>query len=483
MKNIIVIALSFIALSCSTLKQATKPDYDQILAQESWRHELPSIQNTPVEPHFPKVLQARLKNGLRILVVEDPRLPIVEISLVFKNGSALDPIGKAGLMNLTALMLKEGTKKLTSLQLAEAFANLGTEVRVGATKDMASISSGVLSNKFNEALSLISAMAQNPRLDREEFSRIKLQQEHSINSEMAMPAYVAQVRFLMSAYGKNHPYAYPSAGTQSTLKNININDIKKAQSTNFGPNNAALIVVGDVKLNQITKAAEHYFGHWKEIKDPVRPVATPTKHKNMQTILISRSMPQTFLLVGQPAARQSDKDLATFEVFQNILAGMPTSRLGMNLRERKGWTYGVHSSLVPLRGLGPLMITTSIQVPYGADALKEILAELQNMKKHPVSQEELQSAKNGLLNSFASRYSTHKKIASSISEDFIYDLSFDSDKKYYQHIARVTPQKIMALAQKAFPLNHMIAVAVGELEVMEIPLAKMKVGQVIIDRD
>ena len=488
MKNIFTYGLlcfsCVIVSSCSTLKRAPKQTHEDLLQKEIWRNELPHADTTPVKPHFPKVLEKTLSNGLRVFVVEDKRLPIVEIGVAFKNGSALDPIGKAGLQNLTTTMLKEGTTKLTSLELAEAFANLGTEVRMGVGKDLAYISAGVLSNKVKDAFALISSMVQNPRLSEDDFARVKLQQQNSIQSDLGTPNYVAQVRFLMAAYGEKHPYAYPSAGTVQTLGNINLNDVKKSHKLNFGPNNAALVVAGDVTLKQVTNLAERYFGHWKKIKDPFRPVPSPKKSKQMQTILVSRpSMPQTLLLVGQPAATQKDKNLPTYEVFQNILAGMPTSRLGANLRERKGWTYGVHSSLTPLRGLGPLLVSTSVQVPYGADALKEILAEFENMKKNPVTSEELNSAKSGLMNSFASRYSTLKKIASSTWENFIYDLPKDFDEKFYNQIARVTPQDIMDTAKSALAKDRMIAVGVGDLEVMEIPLAKMSVGQVIIDRD
>jgi len=333
-------------------------------------------------------------------------------------------------------------------------------------------------------MALIASMAQNPRFEQEDFKRVKSQQENEIRSEMGSPSYAAQVRFLKAAYGEKHPYANPSAGTMTSVANITVNDIKHAHKTNFGPNNAALVVVGDVTINQVMKAAEKYFGHWKKIKDPVRAIPKPSQHNTMQTILVGRtSMPQTLLLVGQPAATQHDKDLASYQVFQNILAGMPTSRLGASLREKKGWTYGVHSSLVPLRGQGPLLVSTSIQVPHGAAALQEILDEFENMKKNPVSKEELADAKSGLLNSFASRFTTLKKIASNIWENFIYDLPKDQDEKYYNEIAQVNEKDIMNIAKKSLPKDHMTAVAVGDLEVMQIPLAKMSVGKIIVQQD
>jgi zinc protease len=476
---------SLLLVSCVTTKPKPSDIKEKLLEQEAWRHELPQAATTPVRPNFPKVFENKLANGLTILVVEDSRLPIVDAMLFFRNGSALDPIGKAGLENLTALMLKEGTAALSSLELAERFADLGTEVSVGAGKDSSYISVGILSDKIDDALGLISAMAQKPRMSSDDFARVKTQQQHAINSDMASPGYVAQVKFLHTAYGDKHPYGYPSAGTNETLSRITLADVKKAHSTDFGLNNAALVVVGDVTRNQIYKTAEKYFGEWrKEIKDPVKAIEAPPQHERMQTVLISRpSLPQTFLLIGQPAATQHDHDLASYEVFQNIVAGMPTSRLGSILRERKGWTYGVYSVLSPLRGKGPLLFTTSIEVPHGADALKIILDQFETMKHTPVTSQELQDAKSGILNSYASQYTTLRKIASSIGENFIYNLPKNHDEIIYDNIAKVTSDMIMAVAQKALPKNQMTAVAVGELEVMEIPLATMDVGKVTVDKD
>lgn len=478
--------ITLIFSACTTVKpkpSALSPR-EELIAKEEWRYKLPEAEFAPVKPHFPQVKEQKLKNGLTVMVVEDHRLPIAEVGLAWKNGSALDPIGKAGLQHLSALMLKEGTAKMTSLELAEAFANLGTEVSVGAGKDLSFISAGVLADKVDDAMALMAAMAQKPRFAPADFARVRLQQQHSVSADMSSPAYVAQVKFLMAAYGDKHPYAYPSAGTEKTVENIKLADVKNAHRTNFGPNNAALIVIGDVTMEHVLAWANNYFGSWKHIKNPLRPLPVPKKSNQMRTILVSRpTLPQTFLLIGQPVAAQLDPDLATYEVFQHIIAGMPTSRLGMNLRESKGWTYGVGSSLVPLRTEGPLFVSTSIQVPYGADALSEILNEFENLKKNPVSQAELNSAKNGLLHSFASRFNTLKQIATDVWQNFVYDRPRNSDEILYDQISAVSPEKILAVANKALKKEHMVAVAVGELEVMEIPLATMDVGQVIVEKN
>jgi zinc protease len=410
-------------------------------------------------------------------------LPIAQLSVVFKNGSSRDPMGKSGLVNLSAQMLKEGTAKMTSLELAEAFANLGTEISVNASKDYSSFSTAVLSDKTNAALSLLASMVEKPRFDSNDFARLKLQQKSTVSTDNADPNYLAQIKFLRSAYGDKHPYAYPSGGTLESIPKIELKDIKKTYQSYFGPNNAALIVVGDVSVAEVMESAQKYFGNWPKIKVPSLALNAPFPRKKMQTLLVEvANMPQTYLLVGQPAALRTDKDLASYEVFLNILARDPTSRLNENLREQKGWTYGVKGVVNPLRGLGPLWISTSVQVPYGGEALQEILSELLKLQNTPVSDAELKSAKEGILHSFASRYSTVGKVASQAADLFIYDLPLNNDQVFYDKLANVSKEDIMAVAKKALKKDQMVAVAVGDLEAIETPLKTMDVGIVKVER-
>lgn len=485
-KFFLPIALSIIAIQlCSCASVNKKPQIGaekrSLIENEGFRNTLPIAQNEPTKPVFPKLIKRTLKNGLTIMVAEDKSLPIAQVSIVFKNGSARDPHGKAGLVNLTTQMLQEGTLELSSLELDEAFAKLGTAVSGGSSKDFSSLGVAVLSPKVSEAIALLSSMVERPRFDKEDFARIKLQQESSIASEQADPNYLAQVKFLRSSYGKNHPYGTPSAGTLQSMPNIDLKDIKSAYGSNFGPNNAALIVIGDVDLAQIMDAAEKYFGDWLPIKVPSLKIAPPHARKKMETVLVEvPNMPQTYLLVGQPAALRTDKDLASYEVFLNILARDPTSRLNAKLREEKGWTYGVRGTVNPLRGLGPLWIATSVAVPNGSDALEEILNELQTLQSTPVTDAELKSAKEGILHSFASRYSTLSKVANQAAELFLYDLPLNNDEVFYERLAQVSKEDIMRVAKRALKKDQMVAIAVGDLEAMA-PLKKMDVGVISVE--
>ncbi|HXW52723.1 MAG TPA: pitrilysin family protein, partial [Myxococcota bacterium] len=271
MKNykllIAILSLGLLSLlGCRSIgtKNRIDREREEIEKKETWRSQLPIADTTPTRPTLPKIRQTVLSNGLTVIVVEDSRLPIAQINLVLKAGSAQDPYGYAGLSHLTALMLKEGTKKKTGLELAEDLANLGTELSVNVAKDLTQFSSAVLTNKVEDVVSLIAAMVQEPRMAEDDFARVKLLQKSALASEQGVLTYVAQTTFLMAAYGEKHPYAFPSGGTLKTVSHIELKDIKKAHASYYGSNIAALIAVGDVTLGQITALAKQHFGTWKK---------------------------------------------------------------------------------------------------------------------------------------------------------------------------------------------------------------------------
>ena len=181
--------------------------------------------------------------------------------------------------------------------------------------------------------------------------------------------------------------------------------------------------------------------------------------------------------------KQKDHDLAIFNVLQSIIAGSPASRLDAKLREEKGWTYGVTSGINPLLGKGLMIVGTSVQIPFGVDALNEILHEFERLRKEPVTDAELTTAKNGLLRSFAARYSTIGKVASTMVEQFVYSLPANYDETIYDRIAKVSANDILAVSNRALKKENLVAVAVGDLEAMEAAIGKSDMGKVVIERE
>lgn len=488
MKNYINHSVLFMVLlvwtACAPSRMQVTQMRDKLDIEQPWRYSIDAQEKPVMKPEFPQAKRAKLKNGLEIFVVSDHRLPIAQLSLVLKAGSAQDTKNLGGLMYLSAHMLKEGAGELSSLAFAEALANIGTDLSVSVAKDMTSIHAEVLSHKVDEAFALLALMVKKPQLGLDDFTRLKSQHQSALKSQQANPSYVAQVNFLAAAYGDKHPYGHPNAGSLDTIKQITMPDIKKAVHDHFGADRAALVVVGDVSLEQIVKLSHAHLDSWQKARVKTHALSEPLELKEMQTKLINRSdSPQTYLLVGHLAASKKDPKLASFEVFQNIIAGMPTSRLGANLREEKGWTYGVASQLNALAQKGPLFITTSVQTPYGADALAEILKELDALKTKPVSEEELARAKSGLLHSYASRFSTLSQVANSVAEQFIYGLADDHEAQFFDQITKVSAEDIIQVAKKVGNREHMVAVAIGDLDALKAPIASMNVGRVTIKED
>lgn len=456
---------------------------DEIDKNEPWRYDRPEQTDAPDRPVFPIVTSTKLKNHVTVMVVEDHRLPIAVVNVVLKRGSAEDPRGLSGVMQLMGSMLKEGTKELTSLELAEAFANLGTEVSVTVNKDSIQISAPVLSDKIATVVGLIAGMIKHPRMEQEDFARVKLQHEGLLATNSTVLSYVAKTQFMEAAYG-HHPYGSPNAGSLSSIAGITLQDLIKAHKNNFAADHLAVTVVGDISLAELQKIAHKNFGDMSSSRQRSVALKDPAVHKQMITRIIERSpAPQAFLIVGRPLIAQKDRDLPILEVLQNILAGSPNTRLGLNLREKKGWTYGVHGVVSPLRSKGPFLITTSVQLPYAADALDEILAELEKIRTELVTDDELVRAKNGILKSFASRYNTINKIAGSIADEYVYGLPSNYDEKFFDSVAKVTAKDILQFANKYLGKNTLTAIAVGELDALEAGMTKSNLGRLTIERD
>jgi zinc protease len=449
---------------------------DELDKEEQWRYQLPINETKPQKPIFPEVIKKELGNGLNVFVLPDHNLPIATITITFKSGSRFDKKNKAGTFVLLGLMLKESTKNLSSLELAESFANLGSELSVNTYLDKIIISADVMSQNITQVIDLITDIVQNPAFLEEDFSRVRLTLINNLQSMQAMPSYMARKEFSKAIYGNEHPYSNSIINNPKDLELISINDLKSAHAEHFGANNAALIAVGDVDFAILKKSAQKLFTWSKKVND-LQIIKEPISQKSMQTILIPQAKtPQTYLFVGQLGPNiNNEKSRAAVDILQTIAASMPTSRLGANLREGKGWTYGVQSEFTPLLSRSIFAFNTSIQVPYGVDALREMQKEFENLQTIMVTQEELSSAKNSVLMSFNSLYESLYSSSLSISNKFVYGKDLNYESKYYDEINAITPADVMQAAKEYLAKDNMVVVAVGDTEVMSVPLKKMNI--------
>jgi len=244
---------------------------------------------------LPKIQRAVLANGLSIMLVEHHELPVVQFQLVLKSGSSNDPPGKSGLANLTAQMLDEGTAKRSALQIADDLDFIGANLSVNATEDATFTSLLTIKEHLASALDVYADVVLNPSFPEVDWNRVKKSHLTSLIARKDQPAFVASNVFGILTYGGEHPYGQPSGGTEASVDAISIDDLKNYYSTTFTPNNATLIVVGNVTMKEIKPTLEKYFGSWK--KGGISTAKFPAAPKIASTQIY---------LVDKPQAAQSE---------------------------------------------------------------------------------------------------------------------------------------------------------------------------------
>lgn len=469
-----------LATSCAMLKQERRQP-------ELWRKSRPK-SDPHKSPKIPKFEHFTLANGLSVMVAQNHHLPLVEVNFVSRVGSAKEDYMQAGLVNLSFKMLNEGTQSLTALELADAFSTLGTSVSVGVSRDSSTLSFPIMKKNLNEGLRLLSDMVLRPRFAQADFTRIKELQLSTIKANEANPNVVASNAFFATAYGPHHPYGHPTSGTLTSVAKRTLSEVKDFQRLFVGAKNSSLVFAGDITPKKAIDYANKYFSKLKPNPEFAKiafsyKVNGPKTQSKMKLRLIERkNSPQTVLIVGRPLVRNGDPDIFAMQVFNEVVGGAFTSRINTNLRERKAWTYGAGSAIKPMWGLGPFYVQSSIQVPHTAEALKEVLNEFAKMRNTYVSDEELETAKNGLLLSLPGYFETNRSLARAAAGLFVKKLPLDYYHSWLRLIENVNADDVIRVAKRTLVDKQMTVVAVGDLEPMEKPISGYRLGQLQVKR-
>jgi zinc protease len=469
-----VAALLFLAMALSTGCKTTdekKGNTARIPPDEPWRKERPAAQEA-APPTFPTFVTETLKSGLTLTVIEDHSLPIVDVRMVVLAGSADDDRRKAGQADFAYDMLDEGAGKLGAIELAEAFADLGTRLSTRGGREYGTISVQLLKRHLEKGVELLATVVQKPTFDRGEFERVKKQRASNLQKRKAQPQAVASDVFAALAYGAKHPYGHPTVGDEATLAKISRNDARNFHRRYFGPKNAALIFAGDITLDEARNLAKQHFAKWRRsTRKPTKADAKPVEHKGLSLHLVDRTgAPQTMMMLGRPLLKKGDPDEYALEIMNQVLGGMFSSRLNMKLREEKGWTYGARSMIDPRRGLGPLVAYAMVQAPHTADALGETLTILKGLAESPISDEELQLAKDNIIKALPGYFETISATAGAAGFLFAYGLPADHFQQVLEKIRAVTKEDVQRVAQRALASDGMVVVMVGDKATVEGPL-------------
>jgi zinc protease len=450
---------------------------DSINADEAWRNQVPGAG--PARPlQLSTPASATLDNGLTLILSERRGLPIVAANLVLRTGSDANPLDKPGIANFVAAMLDEGTATRSALQIADEVAQLGATLSTGSTMDSTTISARSLTKNFPATLELLADVTLNPSFPAEEVERQRASRLAGLVQQRDNPAQVAAQVTAAALYGPKHPYGYSETGTEASVKAITRDEMAAFWKQNFVPNNAALVVAGDISMTELRAMAEKIFGAWQP-GTPARPTLGAPGTTAARVVIVDKpGSPQTQVRVAGIGAARSTPDFRPLQVMNLALGGLFSSRINMNLREQHGYTYGASSQFAFRRAPGPFQVASGIRTDVTGPAVSEIFKEVRGMVDRPVGAEELTKAKDSLANSLPGAFESSASAVNNFSNVFIYDLGLDYYSRYAEQVNAVTAEQALAAARKYLVPEQMIVVAVGDRSKIEAELRRLNLGAV-----
>jgi predicted Zn-dependent peptidase len=421
----------------------------------------PPPSGPPREIHFPQIARETTSSGLEVNTVALHGVPVVQIKLVIKSGSARDPNDLPGTAQLVAEMLKEGTQKRSSAKIAEAVDFLGARLGIHSDTEQITINMQALSEQLPEALGLIAELATVPSFDEAELGKLKKRELDRLSLMAQSPNFLARREFWKELYG-THPYARVDT-TKDVIKRIKRSDLAAFHGRYFSPNNAYLVIVGDVAHDKVVENANKVFKTWAS--KPVATVeypATPAR-SSRDIVLVDRpESVQSVIYVGNLALARRDADYVPLLVANQVLGGSAASRMFMDLRERQSLTYGAYSDLdeglVPV----PFRAFAAVRNEVTAQALKAFFEHLQNISTTAATGGEVTDAKRLLVDSFPLHIETPGEIAGLVSDLREYGFPDNYWDGFRSQIQAVTPDQALAAAKQYIRPDNSVVVVVGK---------------------
>jgi zinc protease len=451
-----------------------------VIAQGTLDRSKPPELGPPPRVSLPPIITRVLPNGLKLMIVEQHELPLADFVLLVGSGSTADPAGKAGVANLTAAMLREGTTTRKSLDIADQAAFLGVSLAPTSSWESSSLSLHTPTAQLDSALALFADVALHPSFPANEFERLRKNRLTDLLQIRDQGPQIANIAFPAIIYGTAHPYGLASIGTETSVKSLSTFDLQSYYETNFKPNNSTLIIVGDVNPEQIEQKIIARFGSWQRGTIPQLTYGKPPKSAATTIYLIDKpGAPQSSFRIGSVGVPRSTQDYFALTVMNTILGGSFTSRLNQNLRETRGYTYGAGSRFDMRRAAGPFMASAEIVAAKTDSALFEFMKELNGIRQ-TVPPEELSRAKRYLQLQLPGNFETTQQIAAALVPVALYGLPLDYYNNYVQSIEGVTQADVARVAQQYVNPGGLAIVIVGDRKSIEAGLKSANIGPVEI---
>lgn len=444
--------------------------------------------DTPPTARFPDLQRAALTNGLTIVLAERHAVPLVNCLLLVDAGYAADQFALPGTAKLAMDLLDEGTQTRSALQLSDELDQLGARLTTASSLDTSSVELSALKAYLEPSLRLFADVILNPAFPAEEFARRQKILLDTIQREKVQPTTMALRVLPRLLYGAGHAYGHPltGSGTADAVGRITRADVEKFYQTWFKPNHATLVIVGDTTLAEILPLIERLFGKWQPGDVPrknIRPVEPPSRPV---VYLVDRpGSIQSIIFAGHVAPPKANPDEIALEAMNNLFGGLFTSRLNMNLREDKHWSYGARSFFRDARGQRPFIAYAAVQTDKTKESLAEVAKEFRGLLgDKPITTEELEKVKRQQSLELAGTWETLGAVGNSIAEMISFGLPADHFQTYAAKVRNLTLDQVAGAAKKVLRPDRLTWVVVGDRAKIESGIRELNFGEIrFLDAD
>ena len=450
------------------------------------RSKLPFPTEFP-ELDLPEIQRAKLSNGLEVVLAERHDVPMINLSFQIKSGHATDPLGQPGLANFTMSMLTEGSKSFDALELSDQLEELGTDLYTSTGLDSSSINISSLKSSFEESIEIMFEVITEPTFDQEEIDRKKIRWLAAIDQSLSTPNGMVSNLIPEILYGEDHPYAKPFSGngTRESIQWMSRDDLINYKNRFIAPSNGTLILVGDTNLDEILPILEAKFGSWPEnrmLKGEQLDYTINKEPDSRRVFLIDKpGAVQSLIVAGQLMPGMRTPDEIDIDLMNRVIGGSFTSRLNMNLREDKSWSYGVRTRLSQYKGPRPMLVSAPVQTDKTVDSIQEIIREYDEyLSSNPAKNEELEAIVNDLSLGLIGDFETFGSLMSGLSGI----VSFDREDDFLDNLPKkyrsMTIDDINAAAERYIDPSIWTWVIVGDLSKIEQGIRELDLGEIEI---
>ncbi len=444
---------------------------------------------TPGQPRpydFPSIESHRLGNGLTVLAVDMPGRPLISATVVVPVGAADEPPEDAGAAVLSARALTEGTERYDAIQLTEAAERLGASLHAEAGWDATSVGVDVPATRLAAALELLAEVLLRPTFPANEVDRLRDERLNDLLQAQADPRRRADETFIGTIYAQESPYHRPAAGTRDTVEGLDSDAARRAYQRVLDPDRATMVIAGELGGQDVVGIVNRLLGSWSR-NERVAPGLTVVDRAagsgRIVRVVHRPGSVQTEIRIGHPGLPRQVPDYHAVSVMSAILGGLFNSRLNMQLREAKGYTYGAGAGFDMRRGAGPFTARAAVNTEVTVPAVVDTLAELQRMRDTRIEASELAAARDFLVGVFPLRFETPGAVVGAVAGLAVHGLPIEELTGYRERIEAVDVDAVEAAARAHLQVDRAAIVLVGDVDAFGSEIEAAGLGRLVIDRD